>query len=238
MKKSIWLVCFWLLLFVQTTLSPVSAQQLEEALQNVLGGDDEISQGLKEALKVGVNNAVDLVSQLDGFYETPDIKILFPQKLKKAEQLLRTAGFDELIDNFELSMNRAAESATLEAKGIFWDAITQMTIQDAKNILQGDDNEATLYFQEKTSDRLEEIFSPIVATTMNEVGVTRLYQDMETKINTLVPLGLFTDFDLNQYVTEKALDGLFLKLAEEEREIRNDPAARITELLKKVFSKE
>ena len=237
MKKFIRLICLWLLFFTQMTIAPVSAQQPDKALQNLLGGE-QIVQGLKEALKVGADNAVKVVSELDGFYESPDIKILFPQKLKDAEKLLRTAGFGVLIEEFELSMNRAAESAASEAKGIFWDAITQMTIQDAEKILKGKDHEATLYFQEKTSARLQEIFSPIVATTMKEVGVTRLYQDLETKVNSIVPLGLFTNFDLNHYVTEKTLEGLFLKVAEEEQKIRNDPKARVTELLQKVFNKE
>jgi hypothetical protein len=113
-----------------------------------------------------------------------------------------------------------------------------MTITDAKEILTGDDDEATRYFQEKTTADLEEIFKPIVETTMSEVGVTNLYQNLENKVKTVFPLGLFTDFDLTQYVTDKTLDGLFLKLAEEEKKIREDPEARVTELLKKVFDKD
>lgn len=234
MKKYTYLLLLWFLLFAGLTTSSVYAQQLDNVLQNVLGAD-QIAQGLKEALKVGTENVVQIVSKLDGFYKSPDIKIFFPEKLKAAEKLLRTAGFGGLIEEFELSMNRAAERSASAAKDLFWDAITQMTIQDAEKILKGKDNEATLYFQEKTSARLQEIFSPIVITAMAEIGVTRLYQDLETKVNTIVPLGLFTDFDLNQYVTEKALEGVFLKLAEEERKIRRDPKARITELLQKVF---
>ena len=237
MKKYIWLPLLWFLLVAGLTASSVYAQQLDKVLQNVLDGD-QIAQGLKEALKVGADNVVQIVSKLDGFYKSPDIKIFFPDKLKAAEKLLRTTGFGLLVEEFELSMNRAAERSASAAKDLFWDAITQMTIQDAEKILKGKDNEATLYFQEKTSARLQEIFSPIVTTAMAEVGVTRLYQDLETKVNAIVPLGLFTDFDLNQYVTEKALEGLFLKLAEEERKIRNDPKARITELLQKVFHEE
>ncbi|GAK54913.1 hypothetical protein U27_01744 [Candidatus Vecturithrix granuli] len=237
MKKYTYSLLLWFLLAAGLTTSSVYAQKLDEVLQSVLGAD-QIAEGLKEALKVGTENVVQIVSKLDGFYKSPDIKIFFPDKLKAAEKLLRTAGFGLLVEEFELSMNRAAERSASEAKDLFWDAITQMTIQDAEKILKGKDNEATLYFQEKTSARLQEIFSPIVTTVMAEVGVTRLYQDLETKVNTFVPLGLFTDFDLNQYVTEKALEGLFLKLSEEERKIRNDPKARITELLQKVFNKE
>ncbi|MDY0093651.1 MAG: DUF4197 domain-containing protein [Candidatus Vecturithrix sp.] len=235
MKKYTCLLLFWCLFFIGFMPSSGNAQQLEDVLQGVLGGE-EIAQGLKEALKVGTENVVQIVSKLDGFYKSPDIKIFFPEKLKSAEKLLHTAGFGGLVEEFELSMNRAAERSASAAKDLFWDAITQMTIQDAEKILKGKDNEATLYFQEKTSARLQEIFSPIVATAMAEVGVTRLYQDLETKVNTFVPLALFTEFDLNQYVTEKALEGVFLKLAEEERKIRRDPKARITELLRKVFN--
>lgn len=235
MKKYLGAMCLCLLFAVQMMSTSVSAQQLD--LQNSLGRE-QIVQGLKEALKVGTEKAVDIVSQLNGFYKSPDIKIVFPQKLRDAEKFLRSAGFGALVEEFELSMNRAAEQAASEAKELFWNAITQMTIQDAEKILKGKDNEATLYFQEKTSEQLQEIFSPIVAKTLAEVGVTRLYQGLETKVNSIVPLGLFTDFDLNQYVTEKALEGLFLKLAEEERKIRDDPQARITEILQQVFGKD
>ena len=225
------------LLFSVQLSSPADASQVKEVVQNILSNDDLI-EGIKEALQVGTGNAVELVSAVDGFYESPDIKILFPEKLKDTEKLLKKAGFETLVDEFELSMNRAAEQAASGAKDIFWDAIKQMTITDAKEILTGDDDEATRYFQEKTTADLEEIFKPIVETTMSEVGVTNLYQNLENKVKTVFPLGLFTDFDLTQYVTDKTLDGLFLKLAEEEKKIREDPEARVTELLKKVFDKD
>jgi hypothetical protein len=196
---------------------------------------DEIIKGLKEALQVGTENAVKLVSRQDGYYKDPEIKIPLPESVQKVEKLLRATGYGEKVDSFELSMNRAAERAAPEAKSIFGDAIKQMTFDDAKKILNGRDNEATLYFEDKTSDRLQEIFKPIVKDAMGEVGVTRTYQDLNTKVESM-PLGKSMSFDLDQYVTDGALKGLFKMLAEEEKQIRTQPAARVTDLLKKVFA--
>ncbi len=208
--------------------------------QEVLGGkealsNDEIIQGLKEALQVGTENAVKLVSRPDGYYKDPEIRIPLPESVQKVEKLLRVAGYGEKVDNFELSMNRAAERAASEAKSIFWDAITQMSFDDAGKILNGRDNEATLYFEDKTSDRLQEVFKPIVKDAMGEVGVTRSYQNLNAKVESM-PLGKSVSFDLDQYVTDGALKGLFKMLAEEEKQIRTQPAARVTDLLKKVFA--
>ncbi len=150
------------------------------------------------------------------------------------EKLLRTAGYGPQVDAFDLSMNRAAEQAATEAKPIFWDAIKQMTFDDARRILDGKDNEATLYFRDKTENRLKEIFKPIVHKTMSRVGVTRRYQELDGAVRS-IPFAGNLSFDLDQYVTDGALDGLFLMLAEEERKIRQDPAARVTDLLKEVF---
>jgi hypothetical protein len=195
----------------------------------------EIIQGLKEALQVGTEKAVALVSKPDGYYQNPDIKIPLPESVQKAEKLLRATGYGEKVDSFELSMNRAAERAAPEAKSIFGDAITQMTFDDAKKILNGRDNEATLYFEEKTSGRLQEVFKPIVKDAMGEVGVTQSFQDLNAKAESM-PFGKSLSFDLDQYVTDGALKGLFKMLAEEEKLIRTEPAARATDLLKKVFA--
>jgi hypothetical protein len=197
--------------------------------------NDEIIQGLKEALQVGTEKAVVLVSKPDGFYQNPDIKIPLPESVQKAEKLLRVTGYGEKVDNFELSMNRAAERAAPEAQSIFGDAIKQMTFDDAKKILNGRDNEATLYFEDKTSNRLQEAFKPIVQDAMGEVGVTRSFQDLNAKAESM-PFGKSLSFDLDQYVTDGALKGLFKMLAEEEKQIRTQPAARATDLLKKVFA--
>lgn len=204
-----------------------------------LGGEkglseDEIINGLKQALEIGTSNAVTTVSKADGYFKNQKIRIPLPENVMKVEKLLRATGFGNQVDEFELSMNRAAERAAPEAKTIFWDAIKQMSFTDAREILNGPDNAATLYFKEKTSDRLQGIFKPITHQAMSEVGVTRYYQSIDDKMKT-IPFADQMSFDLDQYVTDKALDGLYLMLAEEEKKIRDDPAARVTNLLKKVF---
>lgn len=199
--------------------------------------EDEIINGLKEALEVGTSNAVEVVSKTDGYYKNPKIKIPLPESAQKTEKILRTFGFGQQVDDFELSMNRAAEQAAPEAKSIFWDAIKQMSFEDSRTILNGRDNEATLYFKDKTSARLTEIFKPIAHQAMSEVGVTQSYQALDKKVQTM-PFADSIAFDLDQYVTDKSINGLFLMLAEEEKKIRQNPAAQVTDLLKKVFGKQ
>jgi len=218
------------------------AQQIGDVLKGLQKGagggstasDTEIVNGLKEALRIGTGNAVTLVSKTDGYYKNPKIRIPLPDTVQKTEKILRAAGYGSKVDEFELSMNRAAERAAPEAKGLFVDAIKQMTFTDARKILKGRENEATLYFKDKTSPRLREIAKPIVHKSMGEVGVTRSYQDLEQSARSVPFAGAFS-FDLDQYVTDQALDGLFLMVAEEEKKIRQDPVARTTDLLKKVF---
>jgi len=218
------------------------AQQIGDVLKGLQKGigagsslsNTEIVQGLKEALEIGTGNAVRAVSKVDGYYKNPKIRIPLPDTVQKTEKILRAVGYGSKVDEFELSMNRAAERAAPEAKGLFLDAIKQMTFTDAKKILNGRENEATLYFKEKTSPRLREIAKPIVHQAMGEVGVTKSYQDLEETARSVPFAGTFA-FDLDQYVTDRALDGLFLMVAEEEKRIRQDPVARTTDLLKKVF---
>ena len=202
-----------------------------------LGGEmseSKIIEGLKEALEIGTSNAVKLVSKMDGYYGNPQIKIPLPDSVKKVEKALRAVGYGSKVDAFELSMNRAAEKAAPEAKALFMDSIKQMSFEDARKILNGRDNEATLYFEDKTRHKLTEIFKPIVHSSMSQVGVTRQYQALDAKVRT-IPFTESLSFDLDQYVTDGSLDGLFFMLAEEERKIRQDPAARVTDLLKEVF---
>jgi len=204
-----------------------------------LGGEmseSKIIEGLKEALEIGTSNAVKLVSKMDGYYGNPQIKIPLPDSVKKVEKALRAVGYGSKVDAFELSMNRAAEKAAPEAKALFMDSIKQMSFEDARKILNGRDNEATLYFEDKTRHKLTEIFKPIVHSSMSQVGVTRQYQALDAKVRT-IPFTESLSFDLDQYVTDGALNGLFFMLAEEERKIRQDPAARVTDLLKEVFGK-
>jgi hypothetical protein len=212
-----------------------------KGVKDAVQGDQELSQsqiidGLKEALVVGTGNAVETVSQVGGYFENPAIKVPLPDAMQSIAPLVRAAGYDAQVDAFVMSMNRAAERAAPEAKNIFWDAIKAMTVSDAQKILKGRDNEATLFFKEKTSGQLNELFKPIVHDAMSEVGVTRKYQELEEKVKTVPFVSSYT-FDLNEYVNNKALEGLFFMLGEEEKKIRQDPAARVTDLLKEVFGK-
>jgi hypothetical protein len=212
---------------------------INSAVKTLQGGQElsnsEIANGLKEALQVGTKNAVSLVSKFNGYYKNPQIKIPLPGSVQKVEGLLRAAGFGQKVDAFELSMNRAAEHAAPQAESIFWNAIQKMSFTDARKILNGPDNAATLYFKDKTSSQLSSIFKPIVHQSMSTVGVTEAYQNLELGMKAL-PFGSSLGGDLDQYVTNKSLDGLFFMLAEEEKKIRQDPAARVTDLLRKVFA--
>jgi hypothetical protein len=241
MKNRILFILFGVLSIwvFSTTFVAAGFQEILKGAQKMLGTSDSISEseiveGLKQALEIGTAKAVDLVSKTGGYYNNPEIKIPLPGSVQKAEKLLRGVGFGSKVDAFELSMNNAAERAAPEAKSIFWDAIKKMKIDDAKKILNGREDEATLYFQDKTSARLQEIFEPIVKESMGEVGVTRTYQDLNAKVEK-IPFADSLNVDLDQYVTDGALNGLFQMLAEEEKKIRSDPAARVTDLLKKVF---
>jgi hypothetical protein len=212
-----------------------------KGIQKMLGSQGELSEnkitaGLKEALQIGSGNAVEIVSKRGGYYYNPKIKIPLPEPIQRVEALARASGFGKELDDFEMSMNSAAEKAAPEAKDIFWDAIKKMTFADARKILNGRENEATLYFEDKTHDRLSELFKPIIHRSMSGVGVTEKYQALEQMVAGIPMVGSGW-FDLDQYVCEKALDGLFYVLAQEEKKIREDPAARVTDLLKEVFAK-
>jgi len=241
MKNRILFVLFGVLSIwvFSTTFVAAGFQDILKGAQKMIGTSDSISEseiveGLKQALEIGTGKAVDLVSKTGGYYNNPEIKIPLPGSVQKAEKLLRGVGFGSKVDAFELSMNNAAERAAPEAKSIFWDAIKKMKIDDAKKILNGGDDEATLFFKDKTYGRLQEIFEPIVKESMGEVGVTRTYQDLNAKVEK-IPFADSLNVDLDQYVTDGALNGLFQMLAAEEKKIRSDPAARVTDLLKKVF---
>jgi hypothetical protein len=211
---------------VQKTLGTKTTGELSQ---------DKIGNGLREALKIGAENAVKKVSVLDGYYGNPEIKIPLPEKVQKIENLLRTVGMGSQVDAFTESMNRAAEKAAPAAKDLFWTAVKGMSFEDAKVILKGRDNEATLYLKDKTGAKLLETFKPLVHQAMGSVGVTKQYQDLETKVKSIPFVGTNLGIDIDQYVSEKALNGLFLMLEKEEQKIRKDPAARVTELLKEVF---
>lgn len=195
---------------------------------------EEVASGLKEALTKGVSKGSDEVSKADGYFKNPEIKIPFPPEMKNVETTLRKMGMDKQVDEFVLSLNRAAEDAAKEAKPIFVNAIKSMTIEDAWSILKGEDNAATQYLNKTTSAQLKEKFKPIIKASLDKVNATKYYKDLITAYNK-VPLVKKVNPDLDAYATDKATDGLFVMIAKEERNIRQNPGARTTELLKKVF---
>ena len=192
--------------------------------------------GLKEALSISTENAVSSVSQIDGYFTNEAIKIMMPEKIGKVADVLKKVGYQKQVDEFVTSMNRAAEKAAPAAASHFSDAIKGMTFDDANGILKGGDTAATDYFRSKTSDNLYESFKPIVSSSMNDVGATKSYKEMMGKYTSL-PFMKEESVDLDHYVTNKSLDGLFYMISQEEAKIRTDPAARVTDLLKKVFGK-
>lgn len=199
----------------------------------------KIASGLKEALRIGTQNAVALTGKSNGYLDNPAIKILMPQQLQMLETTMQMAGYGPQVDAFVLSMNQAAERAAPAAAQIFTDALSAMTFEDARTILAGGDTAATDYFKAKTSSHLVAAFRPIVEQTMNEVGAVRQYKELVTLFTLYQSIPFMTSaaFDIDQYVVSKGLDGLFHVLGDEERKIRTDPTARVTDLLKEVFSR-
>jgi hypothetical protein len=199
--------------------------------------DNTIVKGLKEALATGTEKAVNEVARPDGYFGNPLIKILLPDRFQRAADLLGTIGYQKQVDEFVLSMNRAAERAAPAAARFFGDAIRNMTVEDARGILNGGDMAATRFFEKTTRSQLFDAFKPIVAENMDKVGTVRSYKELIGKYDT-VPLASLVgipSLDLDSYVTNKALDGLFTMVGAEEKRIRTNPAARTTDLLRKVF---
>lgn len=197
--------------------------------------EGETTAGLKEALTVGVQRAISLLGKEGGFLNDPSVRIPMPDTLKTVEKGLRAVKQDKYADEFITTMNRAAEKAIPRASQIFADAISNMTLEDAKAILNGPENAATLFFRKNTEVQLGDSIYPVVQEATSETGVTAAYKRLTQKaglLNSLVDEGRL---DLDRHVTDKALDGLFNKLALEEAKIRRDPLARSTDLLKKVF---
>jgi hypothetical protein len=190
--------------------------------------------GLREALRVGTGRAADRLGRTDGYLGADDVRIPLPDKLDRIGTALRTIGAGDHVDEFVTSMNRAAEAAAPVAKSVFVDAIREMTFDDAVAILRGRQHEATDYFRSHAGPRLAERFRPIVADKLDSVGATRSFNELMDRTARL-PFLERPAFDLAGYVTDEALDGLFLRIAKEEERIRTDPVARTTELLRKYF---
>lgn len=216
-------------------------KKANNAVNKVKGGgsslsNDEIIAGLKDALSVGANNSASKLSALDGFFANAAIKVLMPAEAKKVESALRSAGLGSMVDKAILSMNRAAEEASKSAAPIFVDAIKQMSFQDALGILKGTDTAATSYLKGKTTSSLTTTFKPIIDEALKKTDATKYWKDVFDTYNKLPTTFKKINTDLSAYVTERALSGLFFQVAEEEKKIRKDPAARVTDVLKKVFA--
>ena len=217
-----------------------SNASITKTVSNLSNGD--ISSGLKQALNSGIKKAVELLGQKNGFLSDQAVKILVPEKLQKVDKLLRSLGQDKIADDFILSMNRAAENAAPHVTDIFVSSIEKMSISDAKNILTGPDNAATEYFKNNTSQELQKLIKPYVQKSMAKADVTKYYESMLGMAKKYDSFGLLKQYlgadtgNLENYVTDKTMSGLFSKIALQEKAIRNNPALRSTDLLKKVFA--
>jgi hypothetical protein len=214
--------------------------KVKSAVSSAKGGaplsTDEIVKGLKEALSVGTNNSTGKLSAADGFFKDLAVKVLMPPEAQKVEQTLRSAGAGKLVDDAILSMNRAAEDASKSAAPIFIDAIKNMSVNDALGILKGTDTAATAYLRKTTIAQLTAAFKPIIEASLQKTGATKYWAAVFDKYNK-IPFTKKVNTDLPSYATERALYGIFYYVAQEEAKIRNNPAARVSDILKKVFAK-
>lgn len=236
MKKMI--VLLVLILSAAPQAFAIDWGDVKRGAEEVLGGgkltNDEVIRGLREALTQGSKNAAVLASKVDGYYKNPRIKIPFPPEAQKAKEMAETLGLKSQVEQFVTTLNRAAEEAAKEAAPIFLDAVKGLTINDGFEILNGSNNAATSYLKRKTSAPLEAKFAPIVARAIEKVQVTKHWKPIASKYNA-VPGVKPVNPDLKAYVTDRAISGLFNLVANEEKKIRANPSARVTDLLKKVF---
>lgn len=213
-------------------------QAIKDINNTVSGGGSlsnaDIIKGLKEALTVGSRNSANKASVTDGYFKNTLIKIPFPKEAEKVESTVRSLGMNKQVDDFVLSLNRAAEDAAKKAAPVFVNAITKMTINDGVSILKGNNDAATQYLKRTTSTELKNQFKPIVQTSLNTVQVTKYWTPVISTYNK-IPFVTQMNPNLEEYVTQKAIDGLFILVAQEELKIRKDPAARVSDILKKVF---
>ena len=211
-------------------------KQANDALQGATSvGSVDISAGLKEALNKGVRDQVSKLTAVDGFYKNEAVKILMPDEMKRVDKTLRKMGMGKLADDGIKSLNRAAEDAVKEATPIFIAAVRDMSIRDAKNVLMGNESAATVYLQTATSNDLYAKFLPVVKTSIGKVGADKIWAGLIQNYNGL-PMVSKVNPDLNDYVTNRAMEGVFKMIAVEEKKIRTDLGARTSPLLKKVFA--
>ena len=196
---------------------------------------DEIINGLKQALTLGAQKSADKLSAADGFFKDAAVKVLMPPQAQNVEKTLRNLGLGKLVDDAILSMNRAAEDASKSAAPIFVNAVKRMTVQDGLGILRGADTAATGYLRKSTSPELTAAFHPVIDSSLQKTGATKYWKTLFDTYNKLPTTFKKVDPDLASFVTQKAMDGIFYYVAQEEQKIRKDPAAQVTDLLKKVF---
>lgn len=230
-----------IVVFLSTGCTGCTVQQVQQSINDYLNTDelttDQVVAGLKEALEKGVTTGTASASKTNGYFGNAAIKIPFPPDVQKVETKLRDLGLGSEVDKFVKTLNQGAEEAAKEAKPIFVSAITSMTVADAWGILKGSDNAATAYLQSRTYDQLKAKFQPVMQNALDQTSATKYYSDIINTYNK-IPFVEKVNPDLNEYATEKALDGLFYLIAQEEKDIREDPVARTTELLKKVFAQQ
>ena len=234
----------WNYLIILLLFAGCTAQQIQQAkgsLDDYLKEEkltaEDVARGLKEALIQGTDKGTSKASQLNGYLSNPQLKIPFPPDVQKVEKKLREIGLGNEVDRFVETLNRGAEQAAKEAKPIFVSAITSMSIQDAWGILKGEENAATQYLQRTTSAQLADSFKPVIKKALDNTSATKYYNDIITTYNK-IPFIEKVNPDLESYATSQAIKGLFILVAEEEKNIRKNPGARTTELLKKVFSQQ
>jgi len=239
MKKILLLVIMFLGLYI-------SSQAQLDALKKVVSGggnsnlgsglsSDQIVSGLKEALTIGTEKSASKLSAADGFFKDAVVKVLMPPEAQKVEKTLRSVGMGQLVDNAILSMNRAAEDASKSAAPIFVDAVKNMSITDALNILRGSDTAATSYLKKSTTPKLTTAFRPVIDASLQKTDATKYWKSVVDAYNGLPTTFKKVNSDLPAYVTQKAIAGIFYYVAQEEAKIRKDPAAQVTGLLKQVF---
>jgi len=220
---------------LKTTTGKSTTSNVSSALSN-----DEIARGLKEALDVGVKKSIDMLGAKNGFLNDQSVKILMPESMQQIEKALRSFGQEQMADEFVTSMNRAAEKAVPQVSEVFVNAISKMSLDDAQGILAGSDTAATDYFKKNTSEQLTKLIKPYVNDAMNQAQVTQYSKAMSGQVKKYDSFGLMDQYlgsasDIDKYVTDKTMEGLFTKIAAEETLIRQNPAARSSELLKDVF---
>jgi len=221
-------------LSIQSTCDPQIMQDVLDTVLTESVTEGEVASGLREALVQGATNGSDVLSQVNGYFGNPQVKIPFPTEAQKIESTLRSLGLGSMCDDVIASLNQAAEKAAIEAKPILINSIRQMTVNDAMDILFGENDAATQYLKSTTTNQLIEKFTPVIDASLKEVNATKYWTDVVSRYNQ-IPLVEDLNPDLTGFVTAKALDGLFLMIEQEELKIRQDPGARAASIVQKVF---